>query len=240
MESQDVLLSIIVPCYNEEKNIPLIVKKFKKIISSNLAIELILVDNGSTDSSNKLIKNIVKKNKNIKIAEVKENIGYGFGIWTGIQKASGEYICWTHADLQTDIADTIKAYKLIIRQINPIRCLVKGNRKSRPLIDTFFTFGMSLFETIILKTWIYDINAQPNLFHRSFLKNVGKPPIDFSFDLYFYYIAKRKGYEIIRFPVLFKPRVHGESHWNTSLKSKWKFIKRTLKFTLKMQKQLKR
>jgi len=233
-------LSIIIPCYNEEKNIPLIVERFRKSIPQDAQMELILVDNGSSDLTNYIIKKFSKKYLFIRPARVKKNVGYGFGIWTGIRAAKGEYICWTHADMQTDPYDTIKAYQLITKQKNSKKCFVKGNRKNRPLIDTFFTFGMSLFETIILKTWIYDINAQPNLFHRNFLKHVGKPPKDFSFDLYFYYIAKRKSYEIIRFPVLFKPRIHGKSHWNTSLKSKWKFIKRTLEFTLNMRKQLKK
>lgn len=232
-------LSIIVPCYNEEKNIPLIVESFRKAIPKNAPVELILVDNGSSDSTNNVIMKLAKRHSFIRLAIVKKNIGYGFGIWTGINSANGEYLCWTHADMQTDPRDTIKAYQIITKQKNPVRCFVKGNRKRRPLVDRVFTFGMSVFDTIILKTRLYDINAQPNVFHRSFLKQIGEPPKDFSFDLYFYYVAKKKHYEIIRFPVLFKPRIHGESHWNTSLKSKWKFIKRTIDFTIKLRKQLK-
>ena len=64
------------------------------------------------------------------------------------------------------------------------------------------------------------------------------PPKDFSFDLYTYYLAKTNNYHLIKFPVLFPKRIHGESHWNTGLKAKFKFIKRTLDFSFKLKKRL--
>ena len=233
-------LSIIVPCFNEEKNIPLIIRRFDAVKPEDLSAELILVDNGSSDRSNALIKEMMKTHDWLKLAHIKKNIGYGFGIWTGIKAASGEYICWTHADLQTDLKDTITAFNLIGLQKDSEHCFVKGKRTGRPIFDRFFTFGMSLFETLALQTWLNDINAQPNLFHKSFLTHAPNPPKDFSFDLYFYYIAKKKGYAIIRFPVGFTERIYGHSHWNTGLASKWKFIKRTVDFTIKLRKKLRK
>lgn len=232
-------LSVIIPCYNEEDNIPLITERFMQSKPKELDAELILVDNGSKDNSNKIIRNLSKKYSCIRLVEVKENIGYGFGVWSGLKKAKSKYLCWTHADMQTDPADSIKAYKIIINQKNPEKCFIKGNRKKRSLFDAFFMVGMSVFETIILRRGLYDINAQPNLFHKTFLNRVKNPPKDFSFDLYFYYIAKKLAYRIIRFPVLFPKRIHGQSHWNTTIKEKWKFIKRTIDFTFRLKKELK-
>lgn len=233
-----IQLSVVVPCYNEGENIALIVKRFLEVKPNGIGIELILIDNGSTDNSNKVISDYTKKYHFIKSARIKKNIGYGNGVWYGLKKGAGEYLCWTHADLQTDIADTIKAYKIIIKQADPKKCFIKGNRIRRPLFDNFFMLGMSIFETIMLRKMLYDINAQPNLFHQSFLNNIKNPPMDFSFDLYFYYLAKRFNYKSIRFPVLFQKRLHGQSHWNTNLKGKWKFIKRTVYFTFKLKKHL--
>jgi glycosyltransferase involved in cell wall biosynthesis len=230
-------LSVIVPCYNEGKNIPLIVKRFNEVKINY--VELVLVDNGSTDNTKRIVNDFVPKYPYIKSVHVKKNIGYGYGIWSGIKKASSEFICWTHADMQTDLGDTIRAYNLIKNQRNPTKCFVKGTRKGRPLFDAIFTTGMSVFETIILQKVLFDINAQPNLFHKSFLEKIGNPPKDFSFDLYFYYMAKKLNFKIIRFPVLFNKRRHGESHWNTSLKGKYKFIKRTVDFTFKLKRLLK-
>ncbi len=94
---------------------------------------------------------------------------------------------------------------------------------------------MSIFETLILRRALYDINAQPNLFHKSFLRFMKNPPIDFSFDLYAYYIAKKENYKVVRFPVYFGKRLYGHSAWDFGLSSKIKFIKRTIKFTFELK-----
>lgn len=233
-------LSIVIPCYNEEKNIPLVVRRFSQLRKPNITAELVIVDNGSTDHSHALIQALAKKHKFICMAHVKKNVGYGFGVWSGLKEANGEYICWTHADMQTDLADTFAAYEHIRKQKQPEHSFLKGKRYGRPLVDQFFTVGMSCFETLMLGTLLYDINAQPNLFHKSFLKEIKNPPLDFSFDLYCYYLAKKSGYAMIRFPVLFGKRIHGESHWNRSMKDRWKFIKRTIAFTMELRKMLRR
>lgn len=51
---------------------------------------------------------------------------------------------------------------------------------------------MSIYETILLRTKLVDINAQPNLFHRSFYDSLTDAPKDFSLDLYFLYMAQKK------------------------------------------------
>lgn len=230
-------LSVVVPCYNEEKNIPLLVNRFAEV-AKEVDAELVLVDNGSTDGSYRIMADLAKQHDFIKIVTVRENVGYGFGIFSGLSEAEGEYVCWTHADMQTDLNDTIRAHRIIRAQRDPKRSFVKGSRKGRPLFDRFFTAGMSLFETIVLRSRLTEINAQPNLFHRSFLNLLEDPPKDFSFDLFCYYIAKRNNYDIIRFDVDFTPRLHGKSSWNTGLAAKWKFIKRTVDFTFRMKKKI--
>lgn len=236
-----IKLSIVIPCYNEEKNIPLLIEKFnEKDVLSRKDIEIILVDNGSVDNSNKIITNLSKKYKSLKLVTVKKNIGYGFGIISGLKSANGEYIGWTHADLQANPHDVIKAFEIIRKKSNPKHFFIKGRRWGRTFIDQFFTFGMSIIESVILRTTMFDINAQPNLFHRDFLKLMKNPPNDFSFDLYAYHTAKKNKMRIIRFPVFFGKRIHGYSSWNSGLKSKIKLIKRTISYTSSLKMLLKR
>ena len=231
-------LSIVVPCYNEEKNIPLILKKFQGVIKRD-DIELILVNNGSTDNSQMVFDELVPKYTFAKVVKIEVNQGYGYGITSGLNEASGEFIGYTHADMQTDPADVLKAPKIIEKQDDSMNCYVKGDRKSRPFVDQFFTMGMSAFESIYLGKKLWDINAQPNIFHKSFFDSVRKNcPKDFSLDLYFLYIAQIYGLDVIRFDVVFPERTHGKSSWNDGLGSKWKFIKRTLGFSFKLKKEL--
>ena len=174
-----MFLSIVIPCYNEEENIPFLIQKCKGIASKN--IEVILVNNGSLDNSLQILKTLLKNSKFIKIINVKKNIGYGHGILKGLEKASGDFLGWTHADLQTDINDVLEGIKYLKKDE---KILVKGTRNKRPFKDNFFTVGMSVFETILFRKFFWDVNAQPNLFNRSFYESWSNPPADFSLDLY--------------------------------------------------------
>lgn len=227
--------SIVIPCFNEEKNIPLILDRFDRVIKRD-NIEVILVNNGSTDNSQRVIEGLLHKYPFASTVKVEVNQGYGFGILSGLREARGEYIGWTHADMQTDPYDFVKALELIEQRGDSKNIYVKGKRKGRHIFDEFFTIGMSLVESFYLWTRLWDINAQPNIFHRSFFERWSNPPHDFALDLYALYMARRLKLDIIRFGVLFPKRMHGESSWNTGIKAKWKFIKRTVGFSIRLKK----
>jgi glycosyltransferase involved in cell wall biosynthesis len=232
-------LSIVVPCYNEGANVALLLEAYAAVITRT-DIQLVLVNNGSTDSTAETLRNLEPTYARfLQIVTVPINQGYGFGVLAGLKAATGEFIGWTHGDLQTPPRDVISGLTLIESHPAPTTLYIKGTRRGRPLFDQFFTFGMSIFETLYLGTWLYDINAQPNLFHRSFFSRWENPPHDFSLDLYALYMAKTCSLQIVRFPVPFLARLHGHSSWNTSLAGKWKFIKRTLAFSLELKKRLK-
>ncbi|MDY3909032.1 MAG: glycosyltransferase family 2 protein [Eubacterium sp.] len=228
-------VSIVIPCYNEQENIPLILERFKDVIHGE-DMEIILVDNGSTDDSAKVLSELLPQYSFARTVKVPVNQGYGYGILSGLKEAKGEFLGWTHADMQTDPQDVIKAYHLLDENKWEKNIMVKGNRKGRGLFDNIFTFGMAVFETVYLHKSLYDINAQPNIFSKEFFASWENPPKDFSLDLYALYMAKVQGIDVIRFSVLFPPRIHGQSHWNTGLAAKYKFIKRTIDFSVKLKK----
>ena len=237
-----IKLSIVIPCFNEAENIPLILDRFASVLTEN--IDVILVNNGSTDNSQTVLDELLPKYSFARTILVPKNQGYGYGILQGLKNAEGDYIGWTHADMQTDPNDVVRAYNILLESEGKNddngrngnnNIFLKGNRHGRPLFDRFFTNGMSLFETLYFGTVMYDINAQPNIFPKSFFETWKKPPYDFALDLYAFYQAKRQGLKIIRFPVDFTPRLHGSSKWNTGLRSKIKFIKRTIKFSVELK-----
>ena len=92
-------LSIVIPCYNEGKNIPLILSRFDEVINRK-DIEALLVNNGSTDNSEEVLDELLPKYPFARVVNVQENKGYGYGILTGLREASGTFIGWTHADMQ--------------------------------------------------------------------------------------------------------------------------------------------
>ncbi len=229
--------SIIIPCYNESKNIPLNLERYNDVIKRE-DIELLIVNNGSTDNTSEVLAGLLPRYPFAREIVVKQNQGYGFGVLKGLEAAQGEFLAWTHADMQTDPTDVLKAIEIIESQADATNVFVKGRRRQRPLVDRIFTMGMSLFESLLLRQRLFDINAQPNLFHRSFYQQWESPPHDFSLDLYVYYKARKLGKRLIRFDVLFPERIYGQSHWNFGWASKWKFIKRTINFSFELKRSL--
>ena len=233
-------LSLIIPCYNEELNIPLIVKRCQEIVPEGLDIEIILVNNGSKDDTAEAIKREIRTAKPIFVlCEVKTNIGYGQGILSGLAVAKGNVLAWTHADMQTDPEDVIKAYELYKSKNDP-SVFVKGQRKNRALGPNFFTWGMTVIATLALGEKLTDIGAQPKLFSREFYTKylTTDAPSDFSLDLYAMYFAQKYG-TILTFPVYFKNRAFGEAKGGGSLKTRIKVTKRVLSFIFELRKRLK-
>ena len=236
------MISLIIPSFNEEKNLTKLFDKLELTLNENPDenIEIIIVDNGSTDGSSKLIREhkLFLSNK-LKLLNIKKNIGYGDGINQGINFSKGDVICWFHADLQFDPQDAIKIYKKFKASLLKDEIFVKGKRVNRNLFDEFFTFGMSLFTLFLFKKKINDINAQPKIFNRSFLKLISDPPLDFSYDIYFLLIASKNNIKIIESPVNWSNRNAGLAKGGGSLKLKIKLTLRTLKFMFELKKRLK-
>lgn len=227
--------SLIIPCYNEAANLPLLLDRCKEV-AHRPDIEVILVDNGSADNSPEVLVSLLPQYPGCRSVRVEKNQGYGFGILTGLRAASGDILGWTHADMQTDPQDALRGLELF-EKFGP-NSFVKGRRYGRPLGDVAFTVGMSFFETLLLGKPLWDINAQPIILSRKFFETWREPPYDFSLDLYAYYHARLAGLEVHRFPVLFGERAHGVSHWNVNWAAKRKFIRRTVEFSLKLRKDL--
>jgi len=231
-----IRLSIVIPCYNEAENIPLLVGNIKNLYKPN--IEIILVDNGSTDNTYDILLKEFSSigNELLRCIRVENNIGYGHGIMAGVKEAKGEIIAWTHADLQTDIKDVFNGFKIFMNQSDKKNTFLKGNRKERYFIDLFLTWSMGKISSIMLGEKLNDINAQPKMFHRTFLQFVDNAPDDFSLDLYFYSIAVEKKMNILDLPVYFQDRQHGEAKGGggSSIWTRIKVIIRTIKYIHKL------
>ena len=227
--------SLVIPCYNEAANLPQLLERCKALAVTP-DVEIVLVDNGSTDSTTEVLEKLLPKFLGCRSIRVEKNRGYGFGIMSGLKKAKGEILGWTHADMQTDPQDTLLGLQLFEKHGNDI--FVKGRRYGRPFMDVVFTVGMSVFETFLLARPLCDINAQPTKFSRRIFESRTAPPDDFSLDLYAYYQAQSYGFKVHRFPVRFGERAHGVSNWNVNWAAKRKFIRRTVDFSLQLKKKI--
>lgn len=235
-------ISIIFPCYNEcgsIKKLYTILKKFPKKYDA----EFILVENGSTDNSRKIFKEL-PKTSNVKLVYIDKNQGYGYGIIQGVQAATGDYIGWLHSDLQYNPLDLIPFFEYI-KNHQSEKLLLKGKRKNRKLIEYFFTFGMGIYDTLLFKHKMSNVMAMPVIFNRELLSNHKDHnlqlllPKDFTIDIFIYALAIKQNYTIKHLPIKLQKRKSGKSSWNTGLKSQIKLSLKMIKGSKKVKQELK-
>ena len=227
-------LSIIIPCYNEEKNIDEIYKEVIDINLVDMNIEIIFVNNGSKDNTEIEIKKIIdvhqkKNNKNlyIRLLNLNENQNYDGGIYKGLQFANGNFLSWTHGDLQTPIIDVILLYKKIK---NKKKVFGKGFRTNNRGYDSIVSRMHEKLCSLILGFNMKEINAQPKIFEKKYFDIFNNPPKKYArLDTYFYYIALKKNFVIENMNVVFRSRVHGKSNWKSNF---FDFIKHIISNTL--------
>ena len=214
------LISCVISCYNEEKNIAILLNQIK---SNNLEknFEFIIVNNGSTDNSWKIICEKKSSFPEIKFINIEEDLGWGNGITQGLKYVTSDFVGWIHGDLQYDLKILLKVYELLKDPNNRHdNILIKGTRKNRKFSKAIFAFSMSIIASVLLGKILYDINAQPNFFSKKILRDFQNTPKDLLLDLYLYYmISKKKHKKIIRIPVIQEERKYGSSSWNKSFAS---------------------
>lgn len=226
-------LSVVLPCYNESQGIARIIERFEQF-ADDYNFELILVDNGSSDDTQQVLAELLPSKPFARCVQITDNKGYGDGIYTGLCKARGKVLAWSHADLQTDPGDVFRALDVLRDAPDPTRLIVKGRRHGRGLSEQIISRGMELVALLLLRRWIPEINAQPKVFHRELMDLTTKPPVNFNFDVYVLYRAIKNGWRIREIDVVFPPREYGESNWSATWTSKVRNIYRSMRFMLRM------
>ena len=105
-------LSLLIPVYNEIEQLQFTINKLKKLKKKINKLEVIFIDDLSTDGSNEYIKKNSKRNSYIKVFKNKKK-GLGSAIEEGIKKSKSDYICIFMCDMSDDVNDLIKYYNMI-------------------------------------------------------------------------------------------------------------------------------
>lgn len=171
--SKHVTLSLIIPFYNEEKSLSdLIVEVNKALEKFSFNCEIILINDGSTDNSEKSLKSsLAKKNKiNTKIISFRKNFGQTAAISAGIDQSMGEYIAFMDADLQNDPRDLSRFFSEIQKGYDA----VFGWRKKRE--DFFARNYASIVANFIIrkifKVPLHDVGCSLKVVKRSVINDI--------------------------------------------------------------------
>ena len=152
-------LSIIIPCYNEDNTILSILKRVHECRINDFDFEIIIVNDGSTDNTLK----IIKENPNLfdKLVNLDKNKGKGFAVKNGLNVATGDYVIFQDADLEYDPKDFIKFTNLINKF--PVDVII-GSRfnysdysRSHNIANKFGNQILTLFFNLLYNTTFTDI-----------------------------------------------------------------------------------
>jgi glycosyltransferase involved in cell wall biosynthesis len=182
-------LSIIIPCYNEEKTIVQILSKIKYVdLLGNTAKEILIINDCSTDGSEELIKIFMEENPNLSIKYFKNdsNKGKGTSIHTGIKNATGDFVIIQDADLEYDPNE----YNALLKPIlDGFADVVYGSRfmGSKPHRILFFwhTIGnkfLTFLSNMMTNLNLTDMETCYKMFASSIIKNVSLKEKRFGFE----------------------------------------------------------
>lgn len=133
------VISIIIPCYNEEDSIPLIYNELKKV-SNNMKydFEFIFVNDGSIDNSLSVLKKLSAKDKQVKYIHFSRNFGKEAAMYAGLSNSKGDYVTIMDADLQDPPSLLPEMLRLIKEEEYDSVGTRRVSRKGEPKIRSFF------------------------------------------------------------------------------------------------------
>lgn len=133
-------ISIIIPCYNEEKALPYLKDELCKIMSimNYCEFELIFVNDGSKDKTLEILKKYSKDDLRFKYISFSKNFGKEAAMYAGFKEAIGDYIAIMDADLQDPPEMLIEMYRCITEEGYDCVAARRANRKGEPKIRSFF------------------------------------------------------------------------------------------------------
>lgn len=132
------LLSIVVPCFNEEESVEIFFKEIQKVLADQ-NYEIIYINDGSSDNTLKEIKKLANENSNIKYISFSRNFGKESAIYAGLKNASGDLVCLIDVDLQHPPSLIPEMIETIFNEDYDVVAARRVSRKGEPAIKSFFS-----------------------------------------------------------------------------------------------------
>lgn len=224
-----MILSILIPVYNEKNTILEILKKINEVNLSDLGFgkEIIIVDDGSTDGTRKILNKLTDE---YKVIYLSKNQGKGAAIRSGLKAASGDYVIIQDADLEYNPKDYPALLKPLIKNETDIvygsRSLTKNPRSS----ISFYLGGklLTFILNLLFRTKLTDISTCYKVFKREVLRNIELEESGFAFCEEVTCKALKKGYRIKEVPINYYPRTRQQGkkvYWEDGLYGIWVIFK---------------
>lgn len=220
-------ISLVLLFYNEEENVVWVVEDLRKALDqAGFDFNLILVDNGSQDRTPDLIEELVDEDPRLKRVTVTENLGFGWGVITGLAAAQSSWVGYMGGDGQVDPEDVIKLLNL--RQSGYDLIKVRRTLRQDGFLRAWISNVYVMMVCLVFGIPFYDVNATPRIFRKKWLDKFQLSSLDWFLDAELLVKSHLLGLTVREVPIIFQKREGGSS--NVNLGTIFEFLKNIAKF----------
>ena len=225
-------LSFVVPCYNEEEIVTYTLKRLLSAFSeAGYELELVVVDNGSTDRTGRVVRQLASKHPSIVQHRVEVNEGYGWGVISGIPHCTAPWIGIIPADGQVDAEDVVRLYEAVISTDGNVVGKVRRRFRMDGLYRKFVSTSYNVFIRMLWpRLGSIDINGSPKLLPAKAIREMELSSKGWLLDPELMIKAHYMGMRVMEFNVFSRMRGNGVSHVSTT--TCWEFLTNLLYFRL--------
>ncbi len=205
-------LSIVVPLFNEEESLQPLANEIRKAIKPvNIVYEVIFVDDGSTDSSLKIIKEICKPDRRFRYVSFRKNYGKSAALQVGFREATGDVVVTMDADLQDDPNEIPN----LLKKLEEGYDLVSGWKKKRndPFIKRVSSKFFNFTTRLITRIKIHDFNCGLKAYKKGVTENI---KVYGELHRYMPVLADWEGFSVSEIIVNHHPRRYGKTKFGIS------------------------
>ena len=236
VENEEVIaLSVVIPCYNEEKTLEKCVERVLKISSELLHLEIIIIDDCSTDGSLSIARNLANMDQRIIVMQHDKNQGKCTALKTGFKKATGDFIVIQDADLEYNPKDILR---LLEPLVNNEADVVFGSRflPHGPHRVLFFWHSLgnrllTLLSNMFTNLNLTDMEVCYKIFRREVIQNINLEEKRFGFEPEITAKVARLGCRIFEVGISYYGRTYEEGKkivWQDGIRALWCILKYNL------------
>ncbi len=208
-DSEPIVISVVVPVYNEEENLPVLIPKLTEVLEGlRCSYEMIFVDDGSSDGSPRILTERASQTPSLRVLRLRENRGLSTALVAGMREARGEKIVTLDSDLQNDPADIPKLLEYLDRY--DMATGWRHKREDSWLKKISSKIGNSVRNRLSGEN-IQDSACTLRAFKKECIKEI---PVFNGMHRFLSTLVKMNGYRIIEVPVSHHPRKFGKSKYN--------------------------
>jgi dolichol-phosphate mannosyltransferase len=230
-----IKLSVVIPCYNEEKTLEKCLERVLKISDEFLHLEIIIIDDGSTDGSLSIARNFANKDPRIKIIHHNKNQGKGAALQNGFKKATGDFIAIQDADLEYKPNDMLRLLEPLVSNEADVvfgsRFLPHGPTRVLYFWHSIGNRLLTLISNMFTNLNLTDMEVCYKIFRREVLQNINLKEKRFGFEPEITAKVARLGCRIYEVGISYYGRTYEEGKkitWKDGIRAIWCILKYNL------------